>query len=316
MEERQRHDGRADALPEWLARMLPFEHDFVEVGGHRLHVMTGGQGRPVLMLHGNPSWGFLYRKVASALASGGGLRAVMPDLLGLGLSDKPRDPAVHTLERHARLIGGLIDRLDLRGLVFVGQDWGGPIGLCALADRPDRLAGMVLLNTVVGPPRPGFRATAFHRFAATPFVSDIAFRWLGLVERGMFLAQGDRRSIRGDVARAYRWPLRRAAWRVAPLALARMVPDSADHPSIPALCACQEFATSFRGPKAIVWGDRDPVLGVGVRRHIERLFPDAPVTRTDAGHFLQEEVPEAIAAAIRGVAARIAGEAPPAVRPS
>jgi cis-3-alkyl-4-acyloxetan-2-one decarboxylase len=291
------------ALPPWLARMLPFERYLVDVGEHRVHVMETGAGRPVLMLHGNPTWGFLYRKVASELA-GEPLRLVMPDLVGLGLSDKPRSLAAHTLENHGRWMAALIERLDLRDLVFVGQDWGGPIGLRALAET-GRMAGLVVMNTVVGPPRPGFRPTAFHRFANAPVVSDVAFRLLGAPQIALHTAQGDRSSIRGDVARAYRWPLRRVADRAAPLALARMVPAALDHPSVASLRVCQDLVERFEGPSAIVWGDRDPVLG-RVRSWIEKLLPRAEVTRTEAGHFLQEEVPGPIAAAIRGVVKKLA----------
>lgn len=95
--------------------------------------------------------------------------------------------------------------------------------------------------------------------------------------------------------------MRRSADRVAPLALARMVPDSSDHPSIPGPESSQQVATSFDGPDSIVWGDRDPVLG-RARSRMQRLFPEAPVTRTRAGHFLQQEVPEGIAGAVVNVA--------------
>lgn len=281
----------------------------IDVGdGLRVHVAEWGpaSGRPILMLHGNPSWCFLYRKVVADLLAPGGdaaepLRLVVPDLVGLGCSDKPRDPAAHTLEAHGRWIGAVLDALDLRDLVFVGQDWGGPIGLHALSSRLDRVSGMVILNTVPGPPREGFRPTAFHRFARTA-LGEIVFR-LGFPQNTMFFAQGDKTSIVGRAALAYRWPLRHIKDRVAPLALARMVPDSMSHPSIAPLRVCQDAVTSFRGPIAIVWGDRDPVLG-SVIRHLERLLPQARVTRTRAGHFLQEEVPREIAAAIRDVVAR------------
>jgi len=292
----------APALPPWLERMLPFERYLVDLGEHRVHVMETGQGRPVLMLHGNPTWGFLYRKVAAELA-GEPLRLIMPDLVGLGLSDKPRELEAHTLEDHGRWMAALIERLDLPDLVFVGQDWGGPIGLRALATT-GRMAGLVVMNTVVGPPRPGFRPAAFHRFARMPVVSDVAFRLLPFPQIALFTAQGDKASIRGEVARAYRFPLRRIEDRAAPLALARMVPDSPEHPSIAPLRVCQALVEGFGGPSAIVWGERDPILG-RVRSWIERLLPRAEVTRTQAGHFLQEEVPGAIAAAIRGVAGQL-----------
>lgn len=294
----------APPLPAWLSAQLPFRRSLVDVGGHHMHVMEQGSGRAVVMLHGNPSWGYLWRKVALALRDEP-LRIIMPDLIGLGLSDKPRDPSVHTLENHARWIGALFDRLELRDFVFVAQDWGGPVGLRALADRPTRVAGLVLGNTVIGPPRPGFKPTSFHRFARLPLVSDAIFRIAGFPQNAMRFAQGDRSSIRGEVARAYRWPLRHLGDRVAPLALARMVPDDEHHPSIPALARCLQLIDGFKGPAAVVWGDRDPVLG-GVRTFIERRLPHAPVTRTQAGHFLQEEVPAELAAAVRDVTRRLA----------
>lgn len=265
-----------------------------------MHVMEAGEGQPVLLLHGNPTWGFLYRKVVSALADAP-LRLIMPDLVGLGLSDKPSDPAFHSLENHSACISGLIEILDLERLVLVVQDWGGPIGVHAMAHQLERLTGLVVMNTVLGPPRPGFRATTFHRFSQMPIVSSLAFRVLGFPQRMLWTAQGDRQSIRGPVARAYRWPLRGLSRNVAPLALARMVPDSMDHPSIAPLTTCQQAVEAFEGPTSIVWGNRDPVLG-RVRRRIETLLPHAEVTNTEAGHFLQEEVPDEIAAAIRRVA--------------
>jgi haloalkane dehalogenase len=278
-----------------------------------MHVMEVGHGYPVLMLHGNPTWGFLYRKVAGAL-SGAPARLIMPDIIGMGLSDKPSVPAVHTLEYHARKIAELIRGLELDRLVLVVQDWGGAMGALAMDGMLDRLRGMVVLNTVIGPPREGFRPTRFHRFARVPVVSDIAFYLLGFPQNMIFVAQGDKSSIRGDIAKAYRYPLRRLRDRVAPLALARMVPNSFEHPSIPPLRRCHEIFTGFTGPCEIVWGDRDPVLG-GVRSWIEKLKPDARVTRTQAGHFLQEEVPIEIAAAIRRVVELAsAGAGAPATR--
>ena len=292
----------APALPAWLAGTLPFERYAVNIDGHRLHVMEQGEGRPVVLMHGNPTWAYLWRKVARELA-GEPLRLVMPDLLGLGLSDKPRDPGVHTLGTHAGLMAKLIEGLDLQGAVAVGQDWGGPIVFGAFMRVPERMAGMVVLNTVLGPPSPGFKPAAFHRFAHGP-LAPLAFRLFGFPQRWLHGAQGDRSSIRGEVKRAYVWPLKGLANNVAPLALARMVPDSLEHPSVGELETLNGFVKSFEGPQAIVWGDRDPVLG-RLRRRTERWLPSATVTATEAGHFLQEEVPEKIAAAIRDVVRRI-----------
>ncbi len=291
-------------LPDRIQRQLPpnVERQMVRIDGREMHVMTQGEGRTVLLLHGNPTWSFLWRKVFKAL-EGKPYRLVAPDLMGLGLSSRiPSDQ--HTLFQHGHWLTELIDLMDLRDLIFVGQDWGGPIGLRALAERRDRLAGMVILNTVIGPPKADFKPTAFHKFARQPIVSDVAFRLLGYPQRALDRAQGDRSSIQGDVAFAYKWPLRAPWLNQAPLALARMVPDSHDHVSVPQLQMIADFVSTWSGPSAIVWGDKDPILG-RVRTHVERSIPHARVTRTQAGHFLQEEVPAEIAAAIEDVASRI-----------
>ncbi len=288
----------APPLPDWLERMLPFERYTLGVEGREMHVMEAGQGRPVLMLHGNPTWGFLWRKVASVL--GNGFRVVVPDLIGLGFSDKPREVETHTLENHARWISTLSEALDLQDFIFVGQDWGGPIGLLSFVRGELEPAGIVLLNTVFAPPKPGFQPTAFHRFASTPVVSKVAFSALEFPQSMLWTAQGDWGSIGTRETEAYRLPLAHAADRVAPLAMARMTPDNTEHPSAPPLAAVRDFVLGFDGPMAAVWGDRDPVLG-SVGRYLEKVRPDVPVLHTQAGHFLQEEVPFEIADAIRYV---------------
>lgn len=296
----QRH--KPPQLPDFVERMLPanVERYCLKVDGSKsIHVMEQGEGRPVLLQHGNPTWGFLYRKVMEGLA-GEPLRLIVPDLVGLGYSSrvKSRD---HTLENHARWIGEVIDQLALDKLIVVGQDWGGPAALVPMAERSERLAGLVILNTVIGPPRPGFKPTAFHRFAAAPVISTAVFRLLGFPQVRLSMAQHDKASISGHVARAYRAPLRGWAQNAAPLALARMVPNGQDHPSIAPLQRSQQLVENFDGPAAIVWGKNDPILGRLLKR-IQRALPQAETTVTEAGHFLQEEVPEPICAAIRSVA--------------
>ncbi len=304
----------APAVPPWLERMIPFERSCVEIDGHLVHWMEAGKGRPVLLVHGNPAWSFLWRKVAAALR-GEPLRLVMPDLVGFGLSDKPRDPSFHGLASHSRVVARFADVLGLDRPILVAQDWGGPIGLLALAGRPQGPSGIVLLNTIADPPRDGARPTAFHRFARWPAASDVAFRLLGYPLGVLARVQGDPRSIGGDVARAYRWPLRRMADRVGPLALARVggemlgappwfAPRGPGDSTVEGLSRCRAFLETFAGPSAIVWGEGDPILGRKLRR-LEPLLPRARVTRTPAGHFLQEEVPDEIAAAVRGVAREV-----------
>ncbi|MCP4500069.1 MAG: alpha/beta fold hydrolase [Deltaproteobacteria bacterium] len=291
-------------IPLFVKRQLPpMRHRFLSVAGRQMHVMDRGKGRPVLMVHGNPTWGFLYREVISALLDdekGRSLHLVAPDLIGLGYSEKPQHNEVHTLRNHSLFLKSLVQQLDLHDVILVFQDWGGPICLHAFAEMRERIGAMVVLNTAVGPPKQPFNPTLFHRFAQTSVAAPLMFRGFGFPQLNLNLVQGDKRSIRRNAARAYRAPLAGLANNRAPLAMARMVPDSHAHPSITPLKETLDVFQSFSGPIRMVWGDNDPILG-GVRTYLERLKPDAKVVRTSAGHFLQEEVPDEIAAAILDV---------------
>jgi haloalkane dehalogenase len=287
-------------LPAWLAEMVPFDRYRVEVEpGLAMHVMEQGEGRPVVLFHGNPTWGFLYRKVAAELR-GEPYRLIMPDLIGLGFSDRPSQAGDHTLENHSKWMAALLDQLDLADAIAVVQDWGGPIGLHALSRHPGMMTGLVVMNTLIEPPKPGFRPSLFHRFFSTR-TGEVLSRYAGLPQKALGFAQGDRKSISGTVARAYAYPLERSRGNEAVVALVRMVADDMEHPTVALQREVREFVVGFSGRSALVWGTKDPVLGRLLRRH-ERLLPDAQVTATSAGHFLQEEVPVEIAEAIRYVA--------------
>ena len=268
-----------------------------------MHVMEQGEGQPVVLFHGNPTWGYLYRKVAAELV-GEPVRLIMPDMIGLGFSDRPLMNSDHTLANHSRWMSTLIGKLELSDAVAVVQDWGGAIGFLAMKNNPGVFSGLVVMNTAIGGPKPGFKPTMFHRVFSGPLGGFLSGT-LGLPQNRLKFAQGDRDSITGVVQRSYTYPLQKGQGGAsAVLELVKMVPDTMDHPSIPLLEEGGGYVMGFKGPKAIVWGDRDPVLGK-LRRRVESQLPDAEVTVTEAGHFLQEEVPTEIASAIRSVIARL-----------
>lgn len=295
----------APALPSWLARELPYRRVIVETAVGRVHAIDDGpRDAPcVFLLHGNPMWCFLWRKVIRDLRAqpdGNRFRVIAPDLIGLGLSDKPRSPSAHTIPMHVGAMAEVIDRLGARDVIFAGQDWGGPIGTGALARyeaKGGRVRALLLANTAVLPVAHPVRSTSFHKFARTPIVSDLAFRLAMFPVPILHRVQGDRASIGRRERRAYAWPLRRLRDRAAPLGLARMVPGSDDHPSVPHIDAIGEWVKSFKGPIGLVWGTRDPILGRSLSRHVKALSP-AFVEETQAGHFLQEEVPLLLAQSI------------------
>ncbi len=320
----------APLLPPFLAAALPYRRGIARVGADALHFIDEGAWpeaaeTAVVLVHGNPTWSFLWRDVIRLLGAGetdpataasdGALvrtRVIAPDLLGLGLSDKPRSSRAHTLERHVAamhaLIEGMLEGTAARSrVIVVGQDWGGPIGAGVAMRleqrRPGSVASLLFANTsVLAPARP-FRPKAFHRFAHTPIVSDLVFRGLGFPQDDLGRVQGDRSSIAGDVSRAYRFPLKNPLDRAAPIGLARMVPNAETHPSVKLLDEIGGFVTAFERPIGLVWGTKDPILGRAVDRHARELGASRGgpvfVDRTSAGHFLQEEVPELLATRIR-----------------
>lgn len=291
----------ANPLPPWLEDALRFSRRTVGLRAGAMHLIDDGEGLPILLLHGNPTWSFLWRKVLTRLR-GSRLRLIAPDLFGFGLSDKPRRVSDHSLAFHVGAIEELVKSLALERMVIVGQDWGGPIMAAFAARNSDRVVGAVFANTAIVDPRRPLRPTTFHRFSHLPILSELAFLGLRFPVPILSRVQGDPRSIGAFERRAYAWPFRRFRDRAGPLALARMVPHREDHPSLPLFAEMDGWARSFRGPTALVWGKRDPILGRGLKR-LREAMPHARVTETEAGHFLQEEVPETLAGAIAGVAA-------------
>lgn len=291
----------APPLPGWLREAMPFMRRVVQLDEYRVHFVDEGAGFPVLMLHGNPTWSFLWRKVIARLAPG--FRCIVPDLVGLGLSDKPRPVKAHSFAMHAEVLRQFVEALNLERFIIVGQDWGGPIVATAGVHFPERVVGAVFGNTTILPPHQRLRATWFHRFSHMPVISTLAFRGFNFPVPILHKVQGDPTSIGKLEQRAYRYPLRRWRDRAAPLALARMVPNRFDHPTVELLKQCEAWAQGFDGPAALVWGLRDPILGRSLKR-MQGAFPQARITETQAGHFLQEEVPDELAEAVTYVVER------------
>lgn len=263
--------------------------------GIKIHVLEVGRGYPVFLQHGNPTSGLLYRKIAAELPLDR-VRLIMPTLAGLGFSSKI-PASEHTLDSHMRWINSVLDQLGLEELIYVGQDWGGPVGMGALALSPGLLRGAVLLNTGFNAPTEKRDISRIHALVKTPVLGELLVETLDRAFAGLPDLQGDPASMPGEVIALYRQPLLDSGNSKAPLALMRMVPDGPDHPSAEAMGFIAGYVAGLDIPAEIVWGMQDPILGP-LLPAMKAKFPAAPVTETAAGHFLQEEVPAEIAAAI------------------
>lgn len=285
-------------LPDYAARQITAQYKsyFVEVEpGIKIHVLEVGSGFPVYMQHGNPTSGFLYRKVAQELPTYK-LRLIMPTLAGLGFSSKI-PASSHTLENHIRWINTALQKLQLNQLVFVGQDWGGPIGMGALAKSPHLLQGAVVMNTGLTAPEEDMDLSRAHAIVKTPVIGEFLLGVVFSIFDQLARLQGDPASITQDAIDLYARPVRESGNSKAPVALMRMVTDGPSHKTAPAMQTIEAYARGLNIPIELIWGMQDPVLSRGLPM-MKQLFPQAPVTETDAGHFLQEEVPADIAAAI------------------
>jgi pimeloyl-ACP methyl ester carboxylesterase len=290
------------ALPDYAVKFIDdtYKSYLIEVEpGIKIHVLEVGQGRPIYAQHGNPTNGFLYRKVAAELPLDR-VRIIMPTMVGLGFSTKV-PASLHTLENHMRWMNTALNQLDLADVVYVGQDWGGPVGMGALSLSPDMLSGAVLMNTGLDAPREKMDLSRAHALVKTPVVGELLLEvfannfWGNLAN-----VQGDPESMPSSVMEIYRRPLDDSSNAKAPLALMRMVSDGPEHPDAKALRDIERYVDGLQIPAELVWGMSDPILGKGLPA-MKINFPNAPVTRTDAGHFLQEEVPAVIAGAVMRV---------------
>lgn len=285
-------------LPDYAAKLISDDYKsyFIEVEpGIKVHMLEVGTGYPVFLMHGNPTSGFLYRKVVDELPTDR-LRLIMPTLVGLGFSSKV-PASQHTLDNHMRWINAALAQLDLTELVYMGQDWGGAVGLGALSRSPGLLEGAVILNTGFNAPTQAGSLSRAHDMAKTPVLGEVVFEGLVSIFDRLRDAQGDPDSIPAEVADLYGRPVVESGNAKAPLAMMRMVPYSPDEPSSTQLRDIERYVAGLNIPVEIVWGMNDPILGQVLPR-MKQNFPDAPVTQTQGGHFLQEEVPAEIAAAL------------------
>ena len=292
-------------LPQYAAEQLTdgYKSYFVEVEpGIKVHVLEVGEGFPVFMQHGNPTSGFLYRKVANELPEDR-VRLIMPTMVGLGFSSKVPASA-HTVDNHMRWINSVLVQLQLTELVYSGQDWGGPVGMGALALSPELLKGAVLLNTGFGGPTKPVNLSLPHAVVKNPVLGELLLEVFFPIFDGLHRLQGDPEQFSADVANLYGQPVVGSGNAKAPLAMMRMVPDGPDHPSTPAMRKIANYVQGLQIPAEIVWGMRDPILALGLSP-MKQFFPEAPVTETQGGHFLQEEVPAEIAAALLRVVDRV-----------
>ncbi len=279
-------DERFANLPDY-----PFEPHYAHLGEVRIHYVEEGprDAPPVLLLHGEPSWSYLYRKMVPIIAAAG-YRAIAPDLVGFGRSDKPASREDYTYERHVQWMTELVEALDLREITLVGQDWGGLIGLRIAAEHEERVARIVAANTGLPtgdvPPTRAF--LAWQRFSQeTPELRA------GDIVRG-----GCKTPLAPEVIAAYDAPFPEQRFTAGARQFPLLVPTRPDDPAAEANRRAWEVLRRWEKPFLCAFSDGDPITA-GADKFFEANIPGAQgqahTTIVGAGHFLQEDKGEELA---------------------
>lgn len=288
-------DDRFADLPDFPFAPHYAEVDDGEGGTLRVHFLDEGpaDAAPVLLMHGEPSWCYLYRKVVPPLVAAGH-RVIAPDLVGFGRSDKPTEQSDYTYARHVGWMRQLLfDHLDLRGITFFGQDWGGLVGLRLLTVDPDRYARVVIGNTgfPTGHGTPPDAFLAWQQFAATTESFPVG----GIINGGCTT------DLAPEVVAAYDAPFPDDAHKAGARIFPSLVPTRADDPGGLDNQAAWDVLAAFDRPFLCAFSDADPITKGGDRPFRERVAgaQGQPHTTIEGGgHFLQEDRPEQLARVI------------------
>ncbi|HEX3910943.1 MAG TPA: haloalkane dehalogenase [Solirubrobacteraceae bacterium] len=258
-----------------------FTPNYRELDGLRLAHIDEGEGAPVIFIHGEPTWSYLWRKVIPPVRDAG-YRCIAPDLAGFGGSDKPVDVDWYSYDRHTEMTAALLEELDLRGATVVVHDWGGPIGLRLAVEQAERIDRIVILDTglFTGHQKMTDAWIAFHDFVERTEDLPIGF-----------LVRGACKTDPGDeVIAAYDAPFPNPASKAGARAFPLMIPRTPDAPGAAAGARVQEALSQDRRPMLVLWADSDPILPAHVgERFAAAVGGPAPVPIQDASHFLQED---------------------------
>lgn len=279
-------DERFDNLPGYS-----FEPHYVDVDGLRMHYVDEGprDAAPVLLLHGEPSWSYLYRKMIPVIVEAGS-RAIAPDLIGFGRSDKPANREDYTYQAYVDWTTSFVEQLDLRDITLVAQDWGGLIGLRIATEHSDRFARIVAANTMLptGDQPPGEAFLRWQKFSQTAPEFDV----------GRILQGATVTTLPDDVVAAYDAPFPDDTYKAAARQFPVLVPTSPDDPAAPANRRAWEVLEQWEKPFLTAFSDSDPIMRGGDRIFQSRVpgtKGQPHTTITGAGHFLQEDKGEELA---------------------
>ena len=277
---------------------FPFAPHYHDMSGFAMHYVDEGQGEPVVMLHGDPTWGYLYRNFIPPLAARA--RCIVPDLMGMGKSGVPPEPYPYRLRHHIAHLEMLLLALDVRNMTLVLHDWGGPVGLGFAVRHPERIHRLVLMNTWAFAAWPGGPLPRLLNIIRSDRGERFVLEKHGYLEPALLGTTFYPEHLTPTVLRAYHAPFPTPASRLALLCWSRDIPLTAADPSYGDMQHIEHGLVQFNNrPVLLVWGMQDPVLPPAVLRQWQCLYPQAHTVKiANASHFLQEDTPEQVVSCI------------------
>ena len=267
--------ARFKAIPDF-----PYKENYVDFGDIRMHYIDEGEGEVILALHGEPTWSYLYRKFVPVLKD---YRFIAPDMIGFGKSDKITGWKNYTFDLHFRSLENFIEKLELKDITLIVQDWGGLLGLSLLGEYPERFRRVVILNTFL--PK-GKRLPWYFK------LWQLYARYNPFLSAGRIVKFASFGKISKEVRKAYDSPFPSKEYKDGMKAFPLLVPSIPHTDGVKRLNKARKVLSEWKKPALIIFSSKDPVFS-GMEKSFAKLIPSyrdrQPVIIQDAGHFLQEE---------------------------
>jgi pimeloyl-ACP methyl ester carboxylesterase len=296
-------------LPAALHARWPYAPRYANVNGWRMHYVDEGEGDPVVLLHGNPTWGFLYRDFIAPLVDSG-RRVVVPDMIGFGLSEKPTREQSHSLDGHTANLTALMRQLDLKRIALVCHDWGGPTGLSFAMSNQARVRALTVMSTWAWPLPPAeFHTRIFPwRMMHAPLVGPYLMgNHRALAGRGVYLSVVDREKFSRNASQAYEAVLPDPASRLLTWVWPRWIPLDEGARAFERFEWLERQLSRSELPTLIIWGREDEVFDAATfSNRFRKMLPHAEGPHLVTGrHFLQEDSALEIVGLIRSFLDRL-----------
>lgn len=272
---------------------FPYKAHYQEINGFQMHYVDEGNGEPIVMFHGMPTWAYLYRNFIKVLSNNN--RVIVPDQMGFGKSDVPQDKP-YVLKQHLDNTTKLLLDLDLHDITIIVQDWGGPIGIGFGVHNSDRIKRLVIMNTSIGVMKEGAKPW-YQAFVEKGIYESFISNIKGIIKSGIY----NKNIINENMLNAYSAPFPDKKSLIGAFAWPKDIPVGDSHPSAETMRSIRQNLDALKDKeKILIWGMKDPIFPVKTISWWQKIYPEIKIFEIENGsHFLQEDAPHEIISIIQ-----------------